>query len=328
MLPPHYPQGPPLVHFLTTGRGSVRFNPNLYNCGKVCLSLLGTWAGPGWDAATSTLLQVLVSIQSLILVPDPYYNEPGYPRNPSASDAYNKSIMFETMRWAMLDQLKAPSPIFREVIKGHFRLKRVAVMAQLEVWAQQGAAQSVSRRPAGMAMWGQAQQLPPGMAQATGYGQQYPGGGMPPGMAQAMSHQWGQGKYASGAVVPAQVIAPCGQGQGQCVGGIAAMRADIVSEIDKLVAEHELLMSSQKGCSGPVVLIDDAESTRPLHERLIDNNAIFDLTSDENRQDHLLSSSWAKATARRARRDGSSSDIRRDARNGGGLANDEVIFID
>ena len=29
------------VNFQTTGGGSVRFNPNLYNCGKVCLSLLG-----------------------------------------------------------------------------------------------------------------------------------------------------------------------------------------------------------------------------------------------------------------------------------------------
>ena len=46
----------------------MRFNPNLYNCGKVCLSLLGTWSGPGWDPKASTLLQVLVSIQSLIMV--------------------------------------------------------------------------------------------------------------------------------------------------------------------------------------------------------------------------------------------------------------------
>ena len=32
-----------------------------YNCGKVCLSLLGTWAGPGWDPATSTILQARTS---------------------------------------------------------------------------------------------------------------------------------------------------------------------------------------------------------------------------------------------------------------------------
>ena len=36
----------------------VRFNPNLYNCGKVCLSLLGTWSGPGWVPGESTILQV------------------------------------------------------------------------------------------------------------------------------------------------------------------------------------------------------------------------------------------------------------------------------
>lgn len=34
---------------------------------QVCLSLLGTWAGPGWQAGQSTLLQVLISIQSMIL---------------------------------------------------------------------------------------------------------------------------------------------------------------------------------------------------------------------------------------------------------------------
>jgi hypothetical protein len=47
----------------------------------VCLSLLGTWsgaAGENWSALTSTFLQVIVSIQSLILVPEPYFNERQY----------------------------------------------------------------------------------------------------------------------------------------------------------------------------------------------------------------------------------------------------------
>ena len=44
-FPPIYPNGPPKVNLMTTGKGSVRFNPNLYNNGKVCLSLLGTWRG-------------------------------------------------------------------------------------------------------------------------------------------------------------------------------------------------------------------------------------------------------------------------------------------
>ena len=33
------------------------FETFLFKDGKVCLSLLGTWAGPGWVAGKSTLLQ-------------------------------------------------------------------------------------------------------------------------------------------------------------------------------------------------------------------------------------------------------------------------------
>ena len=35
---------------------------------QVCLSLLGTWHGEPWNPRTGSLLQVLVSIQGLILV--------------------------------------------------------------------------------------------------------------------------------------------------------------------------------------------------------------------------------------------------------------------
>jgi len=55
----NYPNGPPKVNLQTTGAGKTRFNPNLYSCGKVCLSLLGTWRGnasENWDAKMSTLL--------------------------------------------------------------------------------------------------------------------------------------------------------------------------------------------------------------------------------------------------------------------------------
>ena len=76
-IPLEYPHNPPLFHLRTTGGGTVRFNPNLYHNGKVCLSLLGTWPGRPEEqwSAKSTLLQVLVSIQSMILVELPYFNE-------------------------------------------------------------------------------------------------------------------------------------------------------------------------------------------------------------------------------------------------------------
>jgi len=76
-----YPNNPPKVNLTTTGNGQIRFNPNLYSCGKVCLSLLGTWRGSAmenWDAKVSTLLQILVSIQSIIMSEEIYFNEPGF----------------------------------------------------------------------------------------------------------------------------------------------------------------------------------------------------------------------------------------------------------
>ena len=40
LFPTDYPQVPPKVNLQTTGYGMVRFNPNLYNCGKVSNNLL------------------------------------------------------------------------------------------------------------------------------------------------------------------------------------------------------------------------------------------------------------------------------------------------
>lgn len=65
--------------------------------------------------------QVLVSIQSLILVHEPYFNEPGYERSRGTpagqqnSREYDANICQATVRWAMLEQLKKPSPCFKQV---------------------------------------------------------------------------------------------------------------------------------------------------------------------------------------------------------------------
>jgi len=78
----------------------------------VCLSLLGTWSGPGWEPGKSTLLQVLISIQSLIMVADPYFNEPGYqsslntPQGDALSKKYNAAIRRGTLHYAVLGQLQ------------------------------------------------------------------------------------------------------------------------------------------------------------------------------------------------------------------------------
>lgn len=103
---PEYPMNPPRVVLQTTDGGRVRFNPNLYSDGKVCLSILGTWAGPAWSSAES-LSSVLLSIQSL-MCPEPYHNEPGYETrgDPVVKAAYNDYIRYETLRVAVIASLK------------------------------------------------------------------------------------------------------------------------------------------------------------------------------------------------------------------------------
>ena len=141
-----FPESPPQVLLLTTGGGSVRFNPNLYNCGKVCLSLLGTWSGQkgeSWNKDTSTFLQVLVSIQSLIMVDEPYFNEPGWERDMHTETGkrksfdYNDKVRLNNLKWGIVNQLKNPSKGFEDIIQKHFFYKRETIINRLEKWKEE-----------------------------------------------------------------------------------------------------------------------------------------------------------------------------------------------
>ncbi|XP_078373848.1 ubiquitin-conjugating enzyme E2 Z-like isoform X2 [Oculina patagonica] len=114
---PEYPIKPPKVIFMTTGNGRVRFNPNLYKDGKVCLSILGTWSGPAWSPA-QTLSSLLISIQSL-LNEKPYHNEPGYERESRKDDCkrYNECIRHENLRVAVCDMLEGKQRCHSALIK-------------------------------------------------------------------------------------------------------------------------------------------------------------------------------------------------------------------
>jgi len=102
--PDDYPISPPRVKVIT-GIGKCRFNPNLYQNGKVCLSILNTWPGPSWQPVHS-IASVLMSIQSL-MNDKPYHNEPGYEaeRYQGEVQAYSNVIKHETLRYAVLGML-------------------------------------------------------------------------------------------------------------------------------------------------------------------------------------------------------------------------------
>jgi len=143
-FPANYPNSPPKVNLSTTGHGAVRFNPNLYECGKVCLSLLGTWdaysQGEKWNLEISTFLQVAISIQSLIFVPEPFYNEPGDEDSMGTewgdqqSRAYNVVIQSGTTKYAMIEVLENPPAAWRDVIETHFNLQGDRALKNVTEW--------------------------------------------------------------------------------------------------------------------------------------------------------------------------------------------------
>ena len=140
-----YPNAPPKVTLMTTGGGTTRFNPNLYANGKVCLSLLGTWRGQStenWDPKISTLLQVLISIQSIIMSDLVYYNEPscesemGTPQGEAKNEAYSNIVRYANIKYAMIEQIRKPSKGFEEVIKRHFYLKKDQILKEVKGWIE------------------------------------------------------------------------------------------------------------------------------------------------------------------------------------------------
>lgn len=141
LFPRNYPDVPPMVYYYS---GGLRLNPNLYDCGKVCLSLLNTWTGKGnerWLPKTSTMLQVLVSIQALILNAKPFFNEPGYessypgPEGEKRSRAYNEDVFVLSLK-TMTYTLRRPPKHFEDLVIGHFRCHAVDVLSACKAYLE------------------------------------------------------------------------------------------------------------------------------------------------------------------------------------------------
>lgn len=135
-LPSNYPQSPPKVTILSTGRGQYRANPNLYASGKVCLSLLGTWAGPGWNAGRSNISEVILAIQAQILNEHPLRNEPGLETaSDNNVDLYNAILRIYTIKIAMIDVLRDPPLGFEDAVLAFFTgPKRQEIGEQVVTW--------------------------------------------------------------------------------------------------------------------------------------------------------------------------------------------------
>jgi ubiquitin-conjugating enzyme E2 Z len=101
-FPYDYPHSPPKVFFCTNGQ-NIRFHPNYYKNGKVCVSLLNTWRGEQWTSC-QTLTSILLTLCSL-LNENPLLNEPGVSINHPDVESYNKIIQFYNIDIAICDIL-------------------------------------------------------------------------------------------------------------------------------------------------------------------------------------------------------------------------------
>lgn len=100
--PLNYPFSPPKVNYMTNN-GKTRFNPNLYTCGKVCVSILNTWDGEPWSSCQN-INSVLLTLCSL-LNDYPLLNEPGQSKKVVDFKPYQKSIEFSNIDFAICDMM-------------------------------------------------------------------------------------------------------------------------------------------------------------------------------------------------------------------------------
>jgi len=101
-FPTDYPFSPPVLKYMTNN-GIIRFNPNLYTNGKVCISILNTWHGDAWSSCQS--ISTILLTLSTILNSKPLLNEPGITESHNEIIKYNQLITFSNISIAICDVL-------------------------------------------------------------------------------------------------------------------------------------------------------------------------------------------------------------------------------
>jgi ubiquitin-protein ligase len=148
-FPKDYPLSPPLVHLMTTGKNTIRYNPNLYSEGKVCLSLLGTWSGEQWNPNINTFLHIVHAIGAMILTDQPVQNEPAYASDsyfdhidkPITSEIllvrkYKFQIKYFTLLYAMNGHLDDKTSIFYDKYLEYFKQQKDKLIKSFDTYLE------------------------------------------------------------------------------------------------------------------------------------------------------------------------------------------------
>lgn len=134
-FPYDYPHSPPVLTFLSNG-DNIRFNPNLYRNGKVCISLLNTWKGDQWTSCQS-ISSILLTLCT-VLNENPLLNEPGITESNSEIEPYNIIISYknnDVCILSILDKIKnnnEPFSLFKDPCIKHFKENKERILKNID----------------------------------------------------------------------------------------------------------------------------------------------------------------------------------------------------
>jgi baculoviral IAP repeat-containing protein 6 len=120
----------------------------------VCLPLLGTWKsgvkGEEWQPGVSTILQVLISIQAMVLCDNPEYNEPEFEMyygqgNASGPSKFTQAVRSLTIGYGITQWAENPPTLWKEIVENHLRKTGDKILSTAEQWARES--HQSSRRP-------------------------------------------------------------------------------------------------------------------------------------------------------------------------------------
>ena len=121
--------------------GKKQLNPNLYPDGNVCLSLLGTFFSKSenekWQPGKSSLLQLALSLQALVLNSNPFFNEADFDvysntvEGVRKSKAYNEFLLCQLIDHSTDLMRKRAHLAFRDEIEKHYQANAFAIYKRL-----------------------------------------------------------------------------------------------------------------------------------------------------------------------------------------------------
>lgn len=137
-FPMDYPYSPPKLIYKTNTE-YIRFHPNFYKNGKVCISLLNTWPGDPWTSC-QTIRSILITL-SMLFDNKPLLHEPGITESHYDFHNYNEIISYKNLEFSYFKigyelirstLLVETAQYFVENIKRHFKENYAYMLNKVE----------------------------------------------------------------------------------------------------------------------------------------------------------------------------------------------------